>query len=173
MRFRIKSLLGWMASLLEVFKEDRDVLLSELLSVFHDPLEGGNLPASMRYANIVVILKPGKDPPGLRPTSLLTVDVKILTIVLVQRLIRVITCLIYEDRSDFILAKSTVVNLRRLFLNLQLTPERAILSLDAVEAFNSVEWSFLRSVMVKMGFGPLFFVMGVPIIYLPISTCIG
>lgn len=79
---------------IEVFKENRDVLLPELLSVLEDALRVGILPDSMRKATIIVILKPDKDPLMVesdRPISLLTVDIKILAKVLARRLIRVIT----------------------------------------------------------------------------------
>lgn len=121
----------------------------------------------MTKANIVLILKPGKDPldPGLYgPISLLQSDIKILGKVLALRLNKVIFSIIHPDQSGFILQKSTAINLRRLFLNPQAQPDnmgdRALLSLDAHKAFDSIKWQYLWSVMSKFGFGEMFFVLG-------------
>ncbi|XP_073497707.1 exosome complex component RRP46 isoform X1 [Phyllobates terribilis] len=56
--------------------------------------------------------------------------------------------------------RSTVVNVRRLYLNLQLQADnpgrRVIASLDAQKALDSVQWEYLWGVMQKFGFGPRF-----------------
>lgn len=147
----------------EFFKSFREVLLPPLLEVFQEALDKGRLPPSMREAVIVLLPKPDKDltrPGSYRPISLLPVDVKILAKVLACRLGRVVREVVHGDQAGFMPNMSTAVNLRRLYLNLQLCPAesgaRAILSLDAAKAFDSVEWDFLWAVMGRMGFGPQF-----------------
>lgn len=92
----------------------------------------------------------GKDPLDLgsyRPILLLQSDVKILAKVLALRLNKVIFSIIHSDQSGFMPKKSTAINLRRLFLNLQTQSynvgDRALRSLDAHKAFHRIEWRCL------------------------------
>ncbi|CAJ0961678.1 unnamed protein product [Ranitomeya imitator] len=112
----------------------------------------------MREAIVVVIPKADKDPQqpeSYRPISLLTADIKILAKALANRLSQVIDKLIHPDQSGFMPNKSTAINLRRLFLNMQIPADNAgkscVVSLDAHKAFDCVEWSYLWSCPRKRG----------------------
>lgn len=110
----------------------------------------GKLPTYMTEAMIIVLHKEGKDPletTSYRPISLLCSDAKILAKIMAARLNKVIAKLIHPDQTGFIASRSTCVNIRRVFLNLQIptdnTGERAVMSLDVVKAFDSLEWEYI------------------------------
>lgn len=82
-----------------------------LLKMLNSAKQRATLPHSMTKANIILLLKPGKDPtdPGpYRPISLLQSDVKILGKVLVLCLNMVISMIIHPDKSGFMPQKSTM-----------------------------------------------------------------
>lgn len=147
----------------EVYKRYSKLLIPHLKGVFEDVREVGRLPHSMNEAFIVLLLKPGKEvhsPDSYRPISLLTTDVKLLVRALVTRLAKVIHKIIHNDQSGFIPSRSTALNIRRLFLNLQIHVDnpgrRAILSLDAAKVFHSIKWPYLWAVLRRFGLGDNF-----------------
>lgn len=128
----------------EVYTRYGESILSKLLQVFNAAYDAQCLPESMSRANIVLLLKPGKDPLDLgsyRPIPLLQGDVKILAKLLAMHLNEVILSIIHTAQAGFLPHKCTALNLQRLFLNMQ-TPmdnmgQRALLCLDANKAFDS------------------------------------
>lgn len=80
-------------------------------------------PLAMTIANIISLLKPGKDsldPGSYRPISLLQMDITFLAKVLSLQLNNVIITIIHSDQSGHNPQKSTSINLCRLILNLHL-----------------------------------------------------
>lgn len=73
---------------------------------------------------------------------------------------KVVPGLIHLDRSGFIPARSKALNVRRLFLNIQLPVDnpgnRAVFSLDAAKDFDNVEWRYLWVVLRKFRVGKSF-----------------
>lgn len=130
-----------------------------------------SLPDSVKEAIIIIIPKPGKDaqyPESYRHISLLNAVMKILALELANRLTKYISKLILRDQSGFIPARSTATNIRRLFLNTQLSSEnlggRAVLTLDVTKAFDSVQWLFIWKTIRAFGIG-LFFIKWIQLLY--------
>lgn len=66
---------------IEIYKQYPELLLPHLLKVFSVSQEQGVMPPSMSKANIILLLKPGKDPvdpESYRPISLLQCDMRFL-----------------------------------------------------------------------------------------------
>lgn len=76
------------------------------------------------------------------------------------RVNRIISKVVHSDQTGFKPDRSTCVNIRRGYLNMQLPIEnggnRAVLSLDAAKAFDSLEWHHLWKVLAEFQFGPNF-----------------
>lgn len=148
---------------IEVYCKYQDDILPPLLQVFRSSHANGFLPDSLSEANIILILKPDKDPldcGSYRPISLLNVDYKLLTKILAMRLNKFISSIIHPDQAGFIPGRSTSDNLRRVQvisqLGAKLNKDWALASLDAAKAFDSIEWPFLLKVLAKFNFGPRF-----------------
>ncbi len=80
--------------------------------MFVDSLEKGSLPQTLNEANIILLLKPGRDPVkcnSYRPISLLNSDIKILAKILALRLDTVIENLISKDQTGFVRDRHSLV----------------------------------------------------------------
>lgn len=85
---------------MEVYTQYGEAILPKLLEVFNSSFKSGRLPTTMTRANIILLLKPGKDPvdpSSYRPISLLQSDVKILAKILAMRVNKVISSIIHPD----------------------------------------------------------------------------
>ncbi|KAJ1109004.1 hypothetical protein NDU88_006374 [Pleurodeles waltl] len=83
------------------YKEYVDILAPCLLEVYAESLETGSLPASLREALIITVLKPGKDPTrcdSYRPLSMINIDNKILAKMIVTRLQPLLSRLVLPDQ---------------------------------------------------------------------------
>lgn len=132
-------------------------------NVLNSSFQAQRSPTSMSRVTIVLMLKLAKDPTdpnSHRPISLLQSDIKILGKVLAIKLNKVITSIIHPHQAGFMPKKSTAINLKRLFANMQMPLDNpwqsALLSLSTTKAFESIECQYIWAVLAKFRFGDNF-----------------
>lgn len=147
----------------EYYRKYTDIVAPILKEVYREALALEQLPPTFNDALITLILKKDKDPydPGsFRPVSLENVDCKILSKVLALRLEGVLSHIVHSDQVGFIRGRSSSDNLRSLlhliWQNRNENVPVAAFSLDAMKAFDRVEWGYLIYTLQVFGFGPVF-----------------
>lgn len=140
---------------IEFYKTFQKQLLTPLLDMFNESFNSGTLPP--RLATIILILRPGKIPTdcsSYRPISLMEVDTKILCKVLTKRPDPHIPLLVHGDQNGFVQTRQGFHNIRRV-LNIiyskNNTRDKALLSLDARQAFDRIEWHYLFNLLPRYG----------------------
>lgn len=86
-------------------------------SVYNDAASSSSLPPEMLNALIITLPKPGKEPTyaqNFRPISLLNLDTKIYTKLIVKKLLNLMPILIYKDQSGFTKGRETSDATRRI-----------------------------------------------------------
>ena len=139
-----------------------DILGDDLVNVFNECFEIGQLSLTQRTGAITLLYKKGDvlNTANWRPITLLCCDYKIATKALCNRLLNVIGLVVSPDQSCGIPGQFMGENVCLLqnicdYSHDEAIPA-AIISLDQEKAFDRVEWQFMEKVLVKMGFGPSF-----------------
>lgn len=122
----------------------------------------GELSISQKQGVITCLPKGNKDKTLLknwRPISLLNVSYKITSACIAKRLKSVLPAIIDEDQTGFLPGRFIGENTRLLYDLLFYTEKQQIpgmlLLIDFEKAFDSVDWSFLLSVLDFFNFGPV------------------
>ena len=140
-----------------------DLLKQDFVEMVNECDTMGIMPESLRQALISLLYK--KDDPELlknwRPISLLNVDYKIFTKVLVQRIKPLMSVVVHPDQCCAVPGRSSEDNaflLRDIcdYLDVRERAACAFISIDQEKAFDSVDWEFLDRVLLTMNFGPKF-----------------
>lgn len=148
----------------DFYKQFVSLLAAPLTDTFNDILATGSSPPSWNMATVTVIPKKGRDsldPKSYRPISLLNQDYKIFTALLARRLNKIITYYIGLDQTGFIPSRDIMDNVYKTldvihYCKLQDSSSSPILLLDIEKAFDSVEPTYLMTLLDHMDFGPKF-----------------
>ena len=146
--------------LVEFYVKFWDVLGPDLVSVLNSSLNSGSLALSQRRGIISLSFKKGDclDPRNWWPITLGNVNYKLASRTIAGQLLKVIHLLVAKDQTCGVPGRfigENVALLRDVVDYASFSGALvAILSLDQEKAFDCVEWSFMRSTLCTMGFGP-------------------
>ena len=163
---------------MEFYVKFWDVLGSDLVTVLNSCFDAGLLSSSQRRGVISLSFKKGDrlDPRNWRPISLLNVDYKLAARVLAGRLLKVIHLVVADDQTCGVPGRyigENVAFLRDVVHYASFSGQPiAILSLDQEKAFDRVDWGFMRSTLLSMGFGQSF-VKWVDLFYTDVSSAVS
>ena len=155
-----------------------DLVGPDLVEVLNSCYFHGSLSLSQRRGVISLLFKKGDrlDPRNWRPISLLNVDYKIASRVIAGRLLKVIHAVVHTDQTCGVPGRFIGENVAFLRDVVDYATDTnspvAVLSLDQEKAFDRVDWSFMRSVLVSMGFGSSF-VRWVKLFYTNVQSCVN
>lgn len=161
----------------EFFQHFWALLGNDLVAVFNDCLTHGRLSYSQRTGIISLLYKKGDrlETKNWRPISLLCCDYKILSKVLANRLLLVLSSVVGYQQTCGIPGRFSGENVRFLqdVINLSNTEHiaAAIISLDQEKAFDRVDWSFMLRVLEALNFGPSFR-SWIRLLYTNIFSCV-
>lgn len=123
---------------------------------YEEAYDEGILQPSLRLAMITSILKPGKrstECSFIRPISLMGCDIKIWCKAVAKGLEKYLPHLICSDRNGFVRNRYGFHNIRRVINILHDSKDTTMLSLDAHQAFDRIEWGYLFNALPRLGIG--------------------
>ena len=144
----------------EFYRRFATLLAGDLASVYNECYADRSLTPNMSLGEIILLYKK-KDPRdarNYRPITLLNLDYKILTKILVGRLKKVIDTVISEQQTGFVPGRvitwnSHLLNLIQAYLD-ETDEEGLFIFLDCEKAFDRCSWPFIRNAARAIGLGP-------------------
>jgi len=144
------------------FQRYWDIVGRDVISLVKSILEGGSLPPKLNHTHVVLIPKVHEPTQvaEFRPISLCNVVYKIVTKVISNRLKKLLHRIISETQSAFIPGRLITDNILIAYevfhsmINQRTRNGSMAIKVDMSKAYDRVEWSFLRQVMLKLGFRP-------------------
>jgi exonuclease III len=146
----------------------------DLFEVFQYSLNEHQLPHSQYLAVIRLLFKKGQreNLKNWRPISLLNTDVKILTKLLAERLIKVLPSVIHRDQKGCVKGRYIGENITLIRDLVESCEENeAIILVDQQKAFDRVEFNWLFKVLEKLKFGEVF-IGWLKLLYKDMKSCI-
>lgn len=142
------------------YKKYQNYLIPKMCPYMNKIRDKGEMRREALAANIAIILKEDKDSTlCYRPISLLNVDTKLLAKVLADRLKQIINKIIHSDQVGFISGREGRDNgIKTLLVVQKIKESRApglLLSIDAENAFDRVDWGFMMWTLEKIGLGDI------------------
>jgi exonuclease III/sulfur relay (sulfurtransferase) DsrC/TusE family protein len=143
----------------EFYIQFRDLLAPKLKDLYEEALELGNLEGSIRQGEIIVLYKKGdpREVRNYRPITLLNLDYKIYSRIVVARLKPLMDSLVSEAQLGFVPGRRGAESTHLLKL-IQATldeedSEGLIIALDWEKAFDRVSWDYLHKAVTAVGMG--------------------
>ncbi len=162
----------------EFYKHFWGEICNLLVDSFNSSYREGELSTSQRQA-VISLLDKGKDRlliENWRPISLLNVDYKLVSKVMVHRIDNIIPKLVGLNQTGFIKGRyinDTVRSIYDIIDYCKLTStEGVLLMIDFEKAFDSLEWDFLFRTLTEMNFGQSF-INWIKLFYNNIESCIS
>ena len=138
-----------------------NIVGDDVIEVVLSILSSGHMLHKMNYTHIVLIPKINgpKHVADLRPIRLANVVFRIVSKVLANQLKQILPNVISESQSAFVpnrlITDNTTVTfeiLHRMQNKRRGKKGQIVIKLDISKAYDCVEWRFLRSIMLKLGF---------------------
>ena len=140
--------------------------------------EFGELSNSQKQAIITLIEKKGKDKRMIknwRPISLINVDAKIISKVLVKRLEKVLPTIIHFNQNAFVKGRSIFDAVRTIDDMVDYTKRNGLsgllVAIDFEKAFDTLNFNFLIRTLHNFNFGPSF-IHWIRVLYKNVSSCV-
>ncbi|KAL9964737.1 hypothetical protein ACROYT_G028417 [Oculina patagonica] len=145
---------------IEFYNHFFDLIGGHVLESLNVAFEVGELSISQRRGVITLIPKDDSDLVDLqnwRPITLLNTDYKIASKALARRIETILPKLIHPDQTGFMKGRYISENLRLISDVMEYTKMEELtgilVSVDFKKAFDTLEWSFIRSVLNLFNFG--------------------